>query len=377
MMVARKVRLIPDKSQEQWLKENSGVARFIYNFSLNYKMNNYENYGILVGQQEIMSEITDMKYSDEYSWLQQYSSETIKQSVKDMLKAYNNFFKRGNKGYPKFKKKGKCREGFYIRYDRVYSIDDNHIKFPKLDKPIKISEKYFITKGTIQNPRVSFDGKYWYLSYSFETEPLIKELTDEVLGIDLGVKELATCSSGIVYRNINKDKNIRKLESRKRRLQRCISRAYLKNKCGDTYVKTNNIKKLEKKVRLINRKLSNIRKTYIHQVTMEIVKTKPSKIVIEDLNIKGLMKNKFMAKSIQDCLWYFFRQCLSYKAEFYGGIQVIVANRFFPSTKMCNQCGFVKKFMPLSVRTYRCSYCGYVCNRDLNASYNLRDLVIS
>lgn len=372
MMASRKVRLVPDKSQEQWLKENSGVARFVYNWALDYKIQQYQVLGISVHQSEIMRELTDMKYMDDYSWLQGYSSETIKQAVKDMLKAYSNFFKRGNKGFPKFKKKGKCREGFYVRYDSIYSIDDKHIKFPKLDKPIKISEDCFIAKGTIQNPRVSFDGKYWYLSYSFEVEHLVKELSDEVLGIDLGIKELATCSSGVVYKNINKATNVKNLERGKRRLQRKISRCYIKN----SYKKTSNIKKLERKVRLIDRKLSNIRKTYIHQVTMEIVKTKPSKIVIEDLNIKGLMKNKFMAESIQDSLWYFFRQCLSYKAEFYGGIQVIVANSFFPSTKRCNQCGFVKKFMPLSVRIYRCSHCGYICDRDLNAAYNLRGLAL-
>lgn len=374
MMVARKVRLVPDKAQEQWLKENAGVARFIYNWALSYKIQQYRDYDISVHQSEIMREITDMKYTNDYSWLQGYSSETIKQSVKDMLSAYNNFFRNGNKGFPKFKKRGNCEESFYVRYDCIYSVDNRHIKFPKLDKSIKISEDCFIVKGTIQNPRVSFDGKYWYLAYSFDAEPLTKELTDEILGIDLGIEKLATCSSGVEYRNINKDKNVRRLESRKRRLQRSISRAYIKNKQGNKYIKTNN---LEKKVRLIDRKLSNIIKTYIHQVTMEIVKTKPLKIVIEDLNIKGLMKNKFMAKSIQDCLWYFFRQCLSYKAEFYGGIHVIVANRFFPSTKRCNQCGFVKKSVPLWVRTYRCTNCGYVCNRDLNASYNLRDLALS
>lgn len=247
MMVARKIRLVPDKLQEQWLKENAGVARFIYNWSLGYKIRQYKDFGIAVGLSDIMSEITGMKYTDTYSWLQEYSSETIKQSVKDMLQAYKSFFKRGNKGYPKFKKKGKCKESFYVRYDRIYSVDNRHVKFPKLDKPIKISEDCFITKGIIQNPRVSFDGKYWYLSFSYEVKPLQIELTDEVLGIDLGIKELATCSSGVVYRNINKDSNIRNLEARKRKLQRKISRCYVKN----AFKKTSNIKKLENKVRLL------------------------------------------------------------------------------------------------------------------------------
>jgi putative transposase len=132
MIVGRRLRLKPDKSQEEWLKQNAGVSRFIYNFSLAMKEDAYKNKGIVLGQKEIMRQITDMKYTAEYKWLQSYSSETIKQAVKDMLKAYSNFFKRGCRGYPRFKKKGKCKEGFYVRYDRVYSVDEKHIKFPSL-----------------------------------------------------------------------------------------------------------------------------------------------------------------------------------------------------------------------------------------------------
>lgn len=373
MLVAQRVRLLPTKSQLEWLKQCSGVSRFVYNWSLAYKISQYRNFGISVGQSEIMHELTEMKYTDEYVWLQGYSSELIKQSVKDMLSAYTNFFRRGCKGFPKFKKKGKCKESFYVRYDRLYSVDDRYVKFPKLKEPVKISEPCFIAKGTIKNPRVSFDGKYWYLSFSYEAEPLQEELTGEILGIDLGIKELAVCSSGVSYRNINKDANVIKLESRKRRLQRQISRMYLKN--GNK--KTNNIRKLEQRVRLISRKLSNIRKTYIHQVTMEIVKTKPSCIVLEDLSITGMMKNKHLAKSIQDQQWYFFRQCIEYKARFYGGIEVVFAPRTYPSSKRCSCCGSVKKFLSLSDRTYVCDSCGFTCDRDLNASYNLRDLAVS
>ena len=161
-----------------------------------------------------MREVTDMKHKPEFKWLQEYNSETVKQAVKDMLTAYNNFFRRGNKGFPKFKKKGKCKESFYVRYDCIYSVDERHIKFPCLKSLIKISENYYLLKGTIKNPRVSFDGKYWYLAFSYDVKPLKLELTDEVIGIDLGIKELAICSNGIHYRNINKDYNIKKLEAR-------------------------------------------------------------------------------------------------------------------------------------------------------------------
>lgn len=375
MLAGQKLRLKPNKAQEEWLKQNSGVARFIYNYSLAMKETAYKEQGINIGQKEIMRQITDMKYTSEYEWLQSYNSETIKQSVKDMLRAYTNFFKSGI-GFPKFKKKGKCREGFYVRYDRIYSIDEKHIKFPSLKQPMKISEPFIINKGNIKNPRVSFDGKYWYLSFSYELEPVQETLTDEVVGIDLGLKELAVTSSGVVYSNINKSRIVINLELRKKRLQKKISRAYEKNKEGKKYVKTNNIIKMEKQLKLICRRLSNIRKTYIHTVTTEIVKTKPSCIVIEDLVISNLMKNKHRSKAIQDAEWYFFRQCLEYKAQFLG-IELKLANRFFPSSKKCNKCGSVKKFLSLNERTYICKCCGFVCDRDLNAAYNLRDLAFS
>lgn len=377
MIVSTRLRLKPSKIQEEWLKANSGVARFIYNFSLAMKEEAYKGQGLVLGQKEIMRQVTDMKYTEEYLWLQSYNSETIKQAVKDMLKAYSNFFRRGNKGFPKFKKKGKCKEGFYVRYDKIYSVDEKHIKFPNLNTPIKVSEKFFIEKNSIKNPRVSFDGKYWYLSFSYELSPIVKDLTDEVLGIDLGIKNLATCSNGVVYRNINKDSNIQKLEVRKRRFQRKLSRMYEKNKKGNRYIKTNNIRKLEQRVRLIDRKLSNIRKTYVHTVTMQIVKTKPSCIVLEDLGIKGMMKNKYLSKYIQNQLWYFFRQCIEYKSAFYGGIDVMFAKKNYPSSKKCSSCGSVKKFLSLSERTYKCGCCGLIIDRDLNASYNLRNLAFS
>lgn len=375
MLVGKRLRLVPNKEQKQWLIANAGVTRFIYNFSLAMKEEAYNNQGISIGQKEIMRQVTDMKYTSEYEWLQSYNSETIKQAVKDMLKAYENFF-RSNKGFPKFKKKGKCKESFYVRYDRIYSSDERHISFPNLEKPIKISESFIFGRGSIKNPRVSFDGKYWYLSFSYEVEPVQEALTDEAIGIDLGLKELATTSQGVVYHNINKTRVIKNLERRKQRLQRKISRAYEKNKEGRRYVKTNNIVKMEKQLKLICRRLSNIRKTYIHTVTFEIVKTKPSCIVIEDLAVSNLMKDKNKAKAIQDSEWYFFRQCLTYKAQYFG-IKLKVANRFFPSSKKCSNCGSVKKFLPLSERTYRCNCCGFVCNRDLNASYNLRNLAFS
>lgn len=377
MLGGQRLRLIPNKEQEKWLKSNAGLARFIYNFSLAMKENAYKEQGLNLGRREIMRRITDMKHTKEYEWLKSYNSETIKQAVKDMLRVYRNFFVRGNKGFPKFKKKGKCKESFYVRYDRLYSFDEKHLVIPSLKTKMKISEPYNIVKGSIKNPRISFDGKYWYLSFSYEIEPLKEDLTDEVIGIDLGIKELATCSNGVVYQNINKSRVVKNLERRKKILQKRISRAYEKNKEGKKYVKTKNIIKMEKKLKLIYRRLSNIRKTYIHTVTSEIVKTKPSCIVIEDLGISNMMKNKYLSSYIQEQLWYFFRQCLTYKCKFYGDISLKVALISYPSSKKCNNCGTVKKFLSLSERIYHCDCCGFTIDRDLNASLNLRDLAFS
>lgn len=377
MFVSQKLRLLPNKAQEKWLYMNVGCARFVYNFSLAMKETAYKEEGVVLGQKEIMRQLTDMKYTLEYEWLQSCSSETIKQAVKDMLSAYNNFFKRENKGFPKFKKKGKCKESFYTRYDRLYSVDEKHIKILGLKTPMKISEPFIIEKGSILNPRISFDGKYWYLSFSYEVEPMKEDLSSEIIGIDLGVKNLAILSNGVVYKNINKTRVIKNLELRRSRLQRKISRAYEKNKDGIKYVKTKNIIKMEKSLRLLNRRLSNIRKTYTHTVTTEIVKTKPSCIVIEDLGISGMMKNRHLSKAIQDQMLYFFKYCLTYKCEFYGGIELKFAPRIYPSSKKCSNCGHVKKFLSLSERIYHCDCCGFRIDRDLNAAVNLKNLAFA
>lgn len=376
MLVGQRLRLIPNKAQEEWLRQSAGVSRFIYNYALAMKQDAYKSEGINLGQSELLRQIIDMKYTDEFAWLQRYDSQTIIQAVRDMLRAYERFF-RGTSGFPKFKKKGKCKESFYVRSNQTYSVDERHIKFPKLNSIIKISEPFFIERGGARNTRISFDGKYWYLSFAYEVDPVQIDLTEEVIGIDLGVKELAVTSSGKVYSNINKSRVVKNLEIRKKRLQRRISRAYEKNKEGSKYVKTKNILKMERQLKLLTRRLSNIRKTYIHTVTAEIVKTKPSCIVIEDLGISGMMKNKHLSKAIQDQLLYFFRQCLTYKSAFYGDIELRVAPRTYPSSKMCSKCGHIKKFLSLSERTYYCECCGLTIDRDFNASLNLRNLAFS
>lgn len=190
------------------------------------------------------------------------------------------------------------------------------------------------------------------------------------LGIDLGIKDLAICSDGNIYKNINKTKSIKQLEKNKRRLQRSISRKYENNKKGGKYCKTCNIIKSEKKLLKLNHKLTNIRTNYLHQVTSEIIKREPSFIVIEDLNIKGMMKNRHLSKAVQEQKLYEFRRQITYKSE-WNDIKLIIADRWFPSSKLCSCCGNIKKDLKLSDRIYKCE-CGNVIDRDYQAALNLK-----
>lgn len=369
MIAGEKIRLYPTPEQEQLFWKFSNIARFTYNECLAYKIQVYQEQGYSCKVQDLIEHIQDLKYSGDYNWLLEVPESVTKQAIKDLDKAYKAFSKRGNKGFPKFKKKSKTKPSFYVRSDKFKQIDSTHIKVTGIKTHIRMKPFRVITQ--LLNPRISFDGKYWYLSFSYEVDNLTKSDSDEVIGIDVGVSHLATISNGVVYENINKTKRVRQLEKRKRHLQRKLSRKYEANKEVNKYVKTNNILKLEQELRLVNRKLKNIRDTYIHQVTYNLVKTKPGYIVIEDLNVRGMLKNKHLSKAIQEQEFYKFRQYLTYKCQFYG-IELIVADRFYPSSKTCSCCGYKKKFLSLSERTFICPECGQVIDRDLNAAINLK-----
>lgn len=221
------------------------------------------------------------------------------------------------------------------------------------------------------NPRITYDNKYWYISVGIEVNKKQENLTDISLGIDLAI-----CSNGQVFKNINKTIKVRKLEKILKQKQRQISRKYEMNKIKKEggvrcqFIKTKNIEKLENTTKLIHRKLANIRNNYLHQVTTSIVKNKPYRIVIEDLNVSGMMKNKHLSDSVRKQCFYKFRQYLTYKTELYG-IKLVIADRFYPSSKTCSQYSSIKKDLKLKDRVYRCPHCGAVIDRDYNAALNL------
>ena len=371
MILAKKVRLYPTKEQEQKLWQSVGTARFIYNYTLAKQEENHKNGGKFISDGTIRKELTQLKKS-ELTWLNEVSNNVAKQAVKDACNAYKRFFK-GLANKPKFKSRKKSKPSFYNDTSKL-KVKEKKVLIEKVGW-IKTNEQ--IPRDVkYNNPRITYDNKYWYLSVGVEVDKKEEELTDISLGIDLGLKDLAICSDGKIFKNINKTKKVKKLEKKLKQKQRQISRKYEINKIKKEggvrcqFIKTNNIEKLENTIKLIHRKLSNIRNNYIHQVTTSIVKTKPYRIVIEDLNITEMMKNKHLSDLVRKQCFYKFRKYLIYKSEL-NRIELVIVDRFYPSSKTCSQCGFIKKDLKLNDIIYKCPHCGTVIDRNYNASLNL------
>ncbi len=366
MIRALKIRLYPTEEQEVQMWKSVGTARYIYNWTLAKQESNYVAGGTFLSDNELRKQITQLKKT-ELSWLTEVSNNVAKQAVKDACNAYIRYFKKKAK-HPKFKSRKRSKPSFFNDGAKL-KVNSEAVLLEKIGW-VKIRPNQLpVSPCKYVNPRVSYDGKYWYLSVGIDQEQPQVELTDTSMGIDVGIKELAVCSTGLVIPNINKTQVVKKLEKRLRRLQRKVSNKYEKNKRGKEYVKTSNIIKTEKQIKLLQRRLANIRQNHLHQASNEIVKTKPSRIVMETLNIQGMMKNKHLSKALaQQCLYEFKRQ-LKYKCEWYG-IEFVEADKWFASSKICSRCGKKKDQLSLSERVYKCS-CGLELDRDYNASINL------
>ena len=388
MLIGKKVRLQPNKTQAQDFFRFAGTNRFSWNESLAFYESIYKDKGEYATLSDMMKHLQDLKHNDDdYAWLNDVPEAITKQAMKDLLKAYKKFYKDRKTGTfepkhfdkykPKFKKKGKCLESFYQRTDNIHKTDDAHIKITGIKKPVKCSMlKDVELPKNIQNPRITFDGKYWYLSYSYEVDEADIVVSERnAIGIDLGIKDFAILSNGQHFENINKQLEIRRLRKRLKRLQRQVSRKYEANATIDKngkkiFHKTNNIKKLEQQIRMIYRRISNIQKTYMYEVTKAVMKTKSQTIVIEDLNVKGMLQNPKLARSIQEENLSEFRRILTYKCE-QNGMELVIADRWYPSSKTCSCCGNVKHDLKLSDRIYKGDICGLVIDRDENAALNL------
>lgn len=331
MLKSFRVMLVPNNRQRTRLFQFAGTARFAYNWTLRKEITAYDAGEKFISNNNLRKEFTVLRNSTEYPWLRTISNNVTKQAIKDCVDAYTKFFK-GLSKRPRFKSKRRGDFSFYQDTDKI-RITATHIKLEAIAKSkkrnkqglnwIRLAEQERIPVGVkYKEPRITFDGLNWWLSVAIEFEPEKSALSGEVIGIDLGIKDLAICSDVTFYPNINRTNTIRKVKKKQRKLQRSISRKYNMNKKGERYSKTCNIIKSERKLLRIHHRLANIRQ-------------------------------------------------IEYKAQ-WAGIQIVIADRYYPSSKTCIACGHVKKNLRLSERIYHCEACGNEIERDLQAAINLR-----
>ena len=384
-MKSFKIMLVPNNRQRTRLFQFAGTARFAYNWALRKEIDAYNVGKKFISNFDLRKEFTVLRNSAEYAWLRTISNNVTKQAIKDCVDAYQKFFKKQS-GRPRFKSKRRGDFSFYQDTDKI-RITATHVKLEavatskKRNKQqlnwFRLAEVGRIPLGVkYKEPRITFDGLNWWLSVAVEfAVPKPAENCGEALGIDLGIKNLATCSDGTIYPNINRTSRVRNLKKKQRRLQRSISRKYEMNKSeGGSYRKTRNIIKSERKLLRIHHRLADIRQNYRHQITSAIIERKPNSIVLEDLNVRGMMSNRHLAKAVQEQGFFEFRRQIEYKAS-WASLRVVIADRFYPSSKTCIACGHVKKNLRLSERIYHCDNCGNVIDRDLQAAINLKRYV--
>lgn len=370
MIKAYKTQINPTKEQIELIEKTFGVCRYVYNMYLHYNQEEYKATG------KFVSGYTFSKYLNnefriehpECSWIQEVSSKAVKQTIINGETAFKRFFKHQS-GFPKFKKKGK-NESFYLI--GTIRVNENKIQLPKL-KNVKLYEKNYIpTDKKIKSCTITKKAGKYYVSCLVEEEnTIVNDNFTEGIGIDLGIKDFATLSNGVVYKNINKTNKVKKIEKKLKREQKRLSRKLENNKKGGIATRKNLDKQILK-IECIHNKLYNIRTDYINKTISEIVKAKPSFIVIEDLNVSGMIKNRHLSKAIAQQKFYEFRIKLLNKCHEFR-IEFRIADRFFPSSKTCSHCGNIKSDLRLKDRVYSCEHCGTIIDRDLNASINLKN----
>jgi putative transposase len=372
-----KTEINPTEEQKARIRRTIGICRYVYNFYLGHNKALHDN-----GEKFMTGKSFSLWLNNEYipnnpdkTWIREVYSKAVKKSIEDGCTAFTRFFKHQS-DFPKFKKKGKSDvKMYFVRNNpKDCQCERHRLKIPTLGW-VRIKEKGYIptTKDgyMIRSGTVSVKAGRFYVSVLVEIPDVnIGNNSNEGIGIDLGLKDLAIVSNGKTYRNINKSAGLKKLEKQLIREQRSLSRKYENLKKGESTQRAN-IQKQKLKVQKLHHKMDNIRTDHINKTIAEIVKTKPSYITIEDLNVKEMMKNRCLSKAVASQKFYEFRTKLKAKCD-ENGIELRVADRFYPSSKTCHHCGSVRKNLKLSDRIYRCE-CGYVADRDLNAALNLKD----
>ena len=377
MLKSFKTEINPTEEQKVKIRKTIGTCRYIYNFYLTHNKELYDK-----GEKFMSGKSFSIWLNNEYLprnpdklWIKEVSSKSVKRSIENGCIAFTRFFKRQS-AFPNFKKKGKSDVKMYFvkNNPKDCRCERHRINIPSLGW-IRIKEKGYIptTKDgyVIKSGHVSIRADKYYVSVLIEIlNNKIVNNFNEGIGIDLGLKDFAIVSNGKNYKNINKSAKLKKLEKQLIREQRSLSRKYENIKKGESTQRAN-IQKQKRVVQKLHHKIDNIRTDYINKTIAEIVKTKPSYITIEDLNVSGMMKNKHLSKAVASQKFYEFRTKLHAKCN-ENGIELRVVDRWFPSSKTCHCCGAIKKDFKLSDRTFKCD-CGYIEDRDLNAALNLRD----
>ena len=371
MILAKKVRLIPTPEQEKVLRNHAGAARFAYNYCKRMSDRYYKLFGKSVSQLALQKRFTKIKKRKRYEWLKDINAQVPKQASKDFDTARKHSFKKYKNGsHTSYKSKKDLIQGFYANYERLI-IGKKVVHIQSIGE-VKTSQQLPRNKKP-SNPRVTFDGRHWWISVGFQEDFEFQELTNELIGVDVGLKELFVASNGMKERNINKDAKVKKLLKRKKSAQRDMSRRFKKG----VKIQSAGYEKAKAEHLRLSRKITNIRNNHIHQATAKLVKTKPMRIVVEDLSISNLLKNKKLSKAFSFQKLNFFFQCLSYKCEKYG-IAYVKADKWFASSKICSCCGvkYDHSVQPegqwsLKIREWRCASCNSHHDRDVNAAINL------
>ena len=393
MLKAFKTEIDPTEEQKQKIIRSIGIARFLYNQYISYNIRRYRMYqrGMLDDNQKSFISAYDfdkyvnnvLKKKEGFEWISLCGSKARKKAIMNAEMAFKKFFQKKSK-FPRFKKKSRQDVKIYFPKDNKgdWKIWRHKIMIPTL-KHVKLKEYGYLPVGlNASSGTVSYEAGRFYVSVLVDIDENSKYNKDlkisykqysSGIGIDLGIKDLAVVSNGKVFKNINKSSKVKRLEKRLKREQRRFSRKLeLKKRKGGTATPSANIDKQKLKVQKLYRRISNIRVDYENKVVHEIVEQKPRFITIEHLNVKGMMKNRHLSKSVAAQRFFSLREKLERKSKIIG-IELRIVDRFYPSSKTCNSCGHIKKDLRLNDRIYMCEECGYIEDRDLNAALNLRD----
>lgn len=379
MLKSFKTEINPTEEQKVRIRKTIGTCRFIYNFYLAHNKELHENGKKFMSSSQFRVWLNNefLPSHPEYSWIKEAYSKSVTQAVNNGQTAFEKFFDYKS-AFPKFKKKGRSDvKMYFVRNNPKDCLCERHrIKIPSLGW-VRIKEKGYIptTKDgyVIKSGHVSIKADRYYVSVLIEIpDHRIVNNSSEGIGIDLGLKDFAIVSNGKIYKNINKSAKLKKLEKKLVREQRSLSRKYENLKKGESTQKRN-IQKQKLKIQKLHHRIDNIRTDYINKIIAEIVKTKPSHITIEDLNVSGMMKNRHLSKAVASQKFYEFKTKLLAKCREYG-IELRIVDRWYSSSKTCHCCKSIKKDLKLSDRVFRCD-CGYIEDRDFNAALNLRDAI--